>query len=153
MSKGGTAANSLNKKLVRTIFYDITDNENNVKLASSRNLMSDDDEDDDEEDDDEDDDEDEEGDENIEENTESSSFEAYFSSCDGGHNEVDMNHQDQAKETNLDGNFIYFLDIPEDPVFGIGYYLRFFFFSKVVPDTNYSKKNFAIKFFVLKKGI
>ena len=105
MPKGGTAANSLNKKLVRTIFYHITDNENNVKLATSKNLISDEDEDDD---DDEDDDEDEEGDENIEENTESSSFEAYFSSFDGGHNKVDMNYHDQAKETNLDGNFVYF---------------------------------------------
>ena len=86
-----------NKKLIRTIFYDITDNENNVKV-SAKNGVSEDDEEDDEEDEEE---EDEDEDENIEDNTESSSFEAYFSSCEG-HNEIEMN-QETSKEINING--------------------------------------------------
>jgi hypothetical protein len=111
MSGGGGTANSsvANKKLVRTIFYDITDTENNVKLAPAKGMMnSDDDDDDDEDEEDYDEDDDDDEDVDDEENPESSSFEAFFSSCCDGHNEVDMN-QESSKEANVDGNILFLL--------------------------------------------
>ena len=75
------------RKIVRTIFYDITDNENN---AAAKNVNSEDDEDEDDEDEDDDDDDED----DI--NTESSSFDAYFSS-----NEVEMS-QDTTSSKDVD---------------------------------------------------
>jgi hypothetical protein len=76
-------------------------------LAPAKGMMNSDDDDDDDEDEEDDDDDDDDYEEDVddEENPESSSFEAFFSSCEG-HNEVDMN-QESSKEANVDGNILF----------------------------------------------
>ncbi len=57
-----------------------------------------------------------------------------------------MNSDNKIKFENLKKYYFdYFsINIQEDPVLCIGYYLRYFnFFSKVIPDTKYSQKNFG----------
>jgi hypothetical protein len=46
-----------------------------------------------------------------------------------------------------------FFKIPKDHIFSIGYYLCLFLFSKVVPDTNFSRKKIGHFFGPLQGGI